>query len=559
MTVINLFPDQAQLKSGIYRSWDSGAKNVLGVLPTGGGKSVIVSDIVLDGYHDQMMQAIIAHRNELVAQMSMHVAERGITHRIIGPDAMIAQITRQHREVFNGQSFVNLSARTSVIGVDTLISRKDMLGTWAAQHDRWIIDEGHHVLRENKWGKAVLMFPRAHGLAVTATAIRADGLGLGREYDGVYDDMIVGPSMRELIDAGRLADYEIVCPPSDLVISDEDIGASGEFKPAATKAASQRSHIVGDVVENYCRYAFGKRGIVFATDVETAGKIAANFNAFGIRAAALSADTPSTVRDKYVKEFKSGKLTILVNVDLFGEGFDCPACEVVIMARPTASLGLYLQMVGRALRTAKGKLYGLLIDHVGNVKRHGFPDKARVWSLARRDKRGKQEKDPDDMPLTTCTGTIEIPGCNRPYERFLPRCPHCGLAPPLPTPRERTIEMVDGDLILLDRATLEKMRTATMMESAADIGQRIADGAGGIRAARYHIERHLEKIAAQQRLTDAIAQWGAIERHRGRDDRESYRRFYITTGIDILGALDASRSRQDFETLAATVESWYSQ
>ncbi len=550
MSAITLFPDQAQLKSGIYRAWDAGHANVLGVLPTGGGKSVIVSDIVLEGAMDKMIQTVIAHRNELVSQMSMHVARRGIPHRIIGPDTMIAQITRQHRAMFYGQSFINPSAPCSVVGVDTLMARATSLAGWAAQHNRWTIDEAHHTLVLNKWGKAVLMFPRAKGLGVTATAIRADGCGLGREYDGVYDDMVVGPSMRELIDRGRLADYEIVCPPSDLIINDDDIGASGEFKPAATKAASQRSHIVGDVVENYCRYAFGKRGIVFATDVETAGKIAANFNAFGVRAAALSAETPLAVREKYVSEFRSGKLTILVNVDLFGEGFDCPDCEVVIMARPTASLGLYLQMVGRALRTATGKLYGLLIDHVGNVVRHGLPDKPRVWTLARRDKRGKQDKDPDDIPLTVCKG------CSKPYERFYPKCPHCGLVPPLPEPRERTIQMVEGDLILLDRAALEKMRAATMIESAADVGARVA-GVAGHFAARGVVNKHIEKIAAHQHLSEVIAQWAGWERSKGRSDQESYRRFYLTTGMDVLSALDASRPRQEFESLAMTVEGWY--
>lgn len=540
---------QQYLKSGIYHDWDAGNKNVLGVLPTGGGKSVIVSDIVLDGAKIGMTQAVIAHRNELVSQMSMHIANRGIPHRIVGPNSTIAQITRQHRKI-HGQSFVNPSARTAVVGVDTLMARRDDLKDWAAQIERWIIDEGHHVTKKNKWGYATEMFYRAQGLGVTATPVRADGQGLGRHHDGVFDSMVLGPSMRELITLGNLSDYEIVCPTSDLELHEEDIGASGDYTPKKLRAAAEKSRIVGDVVASYCRFAFGKKAICFATDVATAGKIAANFNAVGIRAASLSAETPTDIREKFTNEFKNGKLTVLVNVDLFGEGFDVPACEVVIMARPTASLGLYLQMIGRGLRVFMGKYYGLIIDHVSNVTRHGLPDKQRLWTLDRRDKRGKQEKDPEDIPLITCKS------CTRPYERFRPACKWCGFVPPLPPPRERTIDMVDGDLMLLDRAKLEQMRQNMQLEAPADIAMRIGEKHGAI-AGKGLMNRQIEKIGAQRELSDTIGVWAALERAKGRDDSESYKRFYITTGLDVLSALSVERSRQDYEQLTQTVKGWY--
>ena len=141
--------------------------------------------------------AVIAHRNELVSQMASHVANRGIYHKVIGSTDTIKQITKQQRKEF-GRSFVNPSASVAVIGVDTLISRQKELKDWAVQTKLWIVDEAHHVLRENKWGKAVDMFPHAIGLGVTATPMRADGKGLGREFDGVFDDMIIGPTMRQL-------------------------------------------------------------------------------------------------------------------------------------------------------------------------------------------------------------------------------------------------------------------------------------------------------------------------------------------------------------------------
>lgn len=547
---IILRPDQALGKQQIYHDWSAGSRNVLYVLPTGGGKSIVTSDIVLDGARDRMRQVVMAHRNELVSQMSMHIANRGIPHRIVGAASTVSQITRAHRRVY-GRSFVNPSAPTAVVGVDTVIARADELKPWLHQIERWVCDEAHHLLRTNKWGKAVEMMPHAHGLGVTATPCRADGRGLGREYDGVFDSMVEGPTMRQLIEWGNLSDYEIVCPESDLRVTDEDVGASGDVSARKLKAAAEKSHIVGDVVENYQRWAAGRKAIVFATDIETSNHIAQRFNEAGIRAASLSSKTPVAVREKYIGEFKDGRLQVLVNVDLFDEGFDVPSCDVVIMARPTWSLGKYMQMVGRALRYVPGKV-ALIIDHVSNVKRHGLPSKHRVWTLARRDKRGKSEPDPDDIPVTICKE------CTRPYERFHRACPYCGAFPPLPEPSERSIEMVDGDLMLLDRATLERMRAATELESPADMAGRVAAAAGDI-AGKGAAKRQMEKIEAQAALSDAIAQWAGIGRAAGMSDVEMYRRFYLTTGMDVLSALSVERSRQDYETMSETVRSWYAQ
>jgi DNA repair protein RadD len=547
--MIVLRPDQQAIKDGIYNCWNNGQPNVLAVLPTGGGKSIIVSQVALDIFPSGSSQAIIAHRNELVSQMSIHLANRGIPHRLIASDKTIKQITRLHRKIF-GKSFVNPSSKTAVVGVDTLISRIEELSAWAAQVSYWIIDEAHHVLKENKWGKAVSMFPRALGLGVTATPCRADGKGLGRDYEGVFDAMIIGPEMRYLIQIGALSDYEIVCPTSDLEIEDEDVGKDGDWSSQKLKKAAKKSHIIGDVLRGYCRFAWGRKAIIFATDVETAGDIANQFNDAGIRAASVSAKTDSAVREKYIEEFKTGKILILINVDLFDEGFDVPACDVVVMARPTASLGKYRQMVGRALRFVPGKV-ALIIDHVSNIRRHKYPDLVTQWSLARRDKRGKLDKDPDEIDLRVCHE------CTRPYERFLTACPHCGAEIPLPEPRDRSIKTVDGDLILLDRATLAEMRRATIMETPASIGDRVGAVAGDF-AARGVINKQIEKFAAHDRLKNALAQWAGIERHKGLSDREIQKKFYLTTGIDVLTALDATQARQQLELLATRIEGWYS-
>ena len=547
--MIILRDDQQTLKDSIYEAWNSNIQNVLGVLSTGGGKSIIASDIILDGFRANKQQAVIAHRNELVGQMSMHIARRGIPHRIIGAASTISQNTRYHRKEF-GRSLVNPSARTAVVGVDTLVSRADKLKEWCNQTDTWIIDEAHHVLVENKWGKAVDMFSNARGLGITATPARADGKGLGREFEGVFDEMCFGLEMRQLIEIGALSDFEIVCPKSDLQVDDKEIAASGDWSNKKLRAAAVKSHIIGDVVQAYCQYAYGKQALCFATDVETSGEIAANFNQAGIRAASLSAKTNFAVREKYIQEFRDGILAVLVNVDLFDEGFDVPACEAVIMARPTASLGKYRQMIGRALRVAPNKEYGLIIDHVSNVVRHGLPDKVIPWVLARRDKRGRQLSDPDEIPLTVCRT------CTKPYERFHTVCPYCGAKPPLPEPRLRSVEQVDGDLVLLDKAALDEMRRAIELESPADIGERVGQVAGEI-AAKGIMNKQTAKIQAQEDLKEAIAQWAAIERLKGFDDRQIHKKFYLSTNMDVLSALAASRPRQDYEILTQTIKGWY--
>jgi len=557
VTPIILRPDQVDVEQQIYASWNAGHRNVLAVAATGWGKTIVISEVALKKHLLGSWQVKIAHRNELCGQLSNTIARRGIPHRIIASASTVRQITAAHRREF-GRSLVNPDAPCAVAGIDTLIARKDQLKSWAQQIDHWTLDEAHHAAGGNKWIQGIEMFPNAVGLGVTGSPRRADGQGLGRfqsdgtKGDGIFDTMVLAPDMRSLIDMGALCDYEIAIPSTDFNVDESDFNKDGELSPAKGRLASQKSQIVGDVVKEYIARAYGKRGICFATDVVTAGEIAERFNSVGIIAASVSAKTPSDVRDEYIRRFREGKITMLVNVDLFGEGFDVPAVEVVIMARPTGSLAVYLQQFGRALRLLNGKLYGLIIDHVSNWKRHGFPDKAHYWSLDRRDKRGKKDKDPEEIELTQCKG------CGRPYEKFKPKCPKCGWSPPLPEAGAgRTIEMVDGDLTLMDRATCERMRQATILESPASAAER-AGAVAGPGAHAGMLNRQIEKHQAQQRLSLAFAQWAAIQRAKGRSDDESYRRIYHTLGMDMMSALSAQHSRADFEAMAIKVEGWFS-
>lgn len=547
--MIQLRPDQYDLKQRIYNEWNAGHSNVLAIACTGFGKSIVTTDVILDGHNQGMSEIVMAHRNELVGQMSMHVARRGIMHRIIGSRETVSGIIQEHRAEFN-RSFVNPDARCAVGSVQTIVSRQAELKQWAAQIDRFTGDEGHHFLKDNMWGEAARLFVNARGLLVTACPQRADGKGLGRHHDGIADALVLGPTMRQTIDAGYLADYEFVIPTSDFEIDEQRRGKDGDFTRPAMREASKRSHLVGDVVVEYLKHAPGRRAICFATDVETANEIAAKFNASGVPAASVSAKTDAGVRRDMIRRFKDGRILVLVNVDLFDEGFDVPACDVVIMARPTASLNKYLQMAGRAMRIDKNNpsKVAMIIDHVSNFKRHMMPDRPRAWTLDRRDKKAKQAPDPDDIPLTSCRE------CSRPYERALPACPYCGAEPPLPAPGSRTPEQVDGDLALLDLATLAAMREAMTLEAPGDLAERVKHVAGGV-AAQGAANRQMARHQAQAALRAAIEQWAGVRRAKGEDDRTAHRRFYLATGMTAMQAL--ALPRDEMETMRGMVEGWY--
>jgi DNA repair protein RadD len=531
----------------IYGDWNNGAKHVCAVMPTGAGKSVVVSHIALQNYNLNMNQAIVAHRKELVGQMAGHLARQGIRHRIIASKETVSQITASQRVEF-GKSFVNPTSSAAVVSIDTLLARSSVMRDWLPQVRTWTIDEAHHCIRTNKWGKLVELFPNAFGLGVTATPRRADGYGLGAHADGVFESIVIGPSMRELIDMGNLCDYEIVCPQSDLIVNEDDFAASGELSFKKGREASKKSHIVGDVVTNYLRYSIGKQCIVFATDVETSGEIAENFTKYGIKSVSVSAETDTAYRDQVIRDFRAGKIQVLVNVDLFGEGFDVPNVSTVIMARPTGSLAVYLQQAGRALRPLAGKSHGLIIDMVSNVKRHGLPDKLYYWSLDRAEKRGKAKpKDPEDIDLVICKS------CTRPYLPITRACPHCGAEPPLPDPANRRPETVDGDLTLLTREMLAAIRKQAELESPADVAARTSMAAGSI-AGKGAANRQIERIQVQADLNDTIAHWCGAQRVLGRADAEIYRRFYHATGTDIATALTLPRA--DMEKLNETVKGW---
>jgi len=390
------------------------------------------------------------------------------------------------------------------------------------------------------------MFPYARGLGVTATPTRADGKGLGRHADGLFDAMVVGPSLRDLVARGHLTEYRIFAPPAAaLDLTAVPVGASGDWSPEPLRKAVHKASITGDVVRHYLAHAAGKRGITFAVDIEAAGELAAAYRAAGVPAECVSGKTPDLVRAQILRRLRSGEILQVTNCDLFGEGFDLPAIECVSMARPTQSFGLFVQQAGRGLRLMEGKDRAILIDHVGNVQRHAvarFDEAAgrvvvdlcyRNWTLDRRERRAAAKPN-DAIPTRVC------PGCTQVYERSLLACPYCGHAV---EPAGRSApEQVDGDLAELDPSALRGLLAEVQRVNSETIiaPQNLSGPALGA----LH-KRHAERREAQAGLQDAMARWGGTARRVGRE-REAQKEFFLRFGTDILTAqtLGASEARE---------------
>lgn len=524
---MQLFGHQIESDNKIEACRAAGAKNVLLVSPTGSGKTVIFSHR-LKRYN--CSSAAIAHRSELVGQMSYALARFGVRHRVVAPNAMVKQINQMHLLKL-GKSFYDPNAQCAVVSVQTLIAQKEKLRTWGRSVQEWITDEAHHLLKDNMWGTAVELFPNARGLGVTAYSGRADGRGLGRHAHGVFDALVQGPQMRDLINAGLLVDYRIFVPPSDLNMIGAAIGSSGDYTPDSVKKRVRESHVIGDVVKHYLRIAPGKLGITFASDVETATDIANQFNACGVPAAVVHSGTPTLERAALLGKFERREILQLVNVDLFGEGYDLPALEVVSMARPTLSFQLFLQQFGRVLRTLDGKSFGIIIDHVGNVVRHGLPDAYREETLDSRE-RGSRGAKSDAIPMRACLN----PSCCRAYEAIYKACPYCGHSIE-PASRAKP-EFVDGDATEIDAATLAAMRGLIEQQMAFPA---IPYGASPVVAQGIR-NRHLEKCQTQIALREAIAWWAGWQKYRGLNESQSYRAFYFRFGVDVLTAQTLNRA-----------------
>ena len=364
------------------------ASNPLYQLVTGGGKTVIALELI-KRLHSAWF---IVHRKELIDQTAKRFKDSGIDISYIA----------------NGYDY-NPFKRVQLVMVQTLYARGIDNFT---KPDMVIIDEAHHSL-SNQY-EALKSLPR---IGLTATPYRLSGAGF-TEY---FDNLTTGPSMQELIDSGYLAPYDIFCPPTKFKREDLHVRA-GEFKANEINEQLQKADIVGDAIKHYRTHLDNKQAIAFCATIAHSEATAKEFNAAGIPSAHLDANTPKRDREQIIELFKQGDIKLLCNCDIISEGFDVPACDGVLLLRPTKSLSLYLQQVGRALRPATNKR-AIILDFVRNTLEHDQPAAEHNWQehFKGRDKRAKA----DLVDLTTC------PSCFAVHAARDRECPHCGYKYPV--------------------------------------------------------------------------------------------------------------------------------
>jgi superfamily II DNA or RNA helicase len=392
----------------------AGVKRVLLQQPTGAGKTIL-SGTMLGGAAERSKRSwFVVHRRELLDQTSEKLTLLDVPHGFMAAGYPV-----------NGFAPVQLCA------IDTLARRLHE----AEAPDFIVPDEAHHMVAAT-WARC-LTGHDAYTVGLTATPERLDGRGLKDHFD----ELIVGPSVKQLIADGWLSTYRYFAPGQPDLAGVRVLG--GDFNRGDIAKVMGTSQLIGDVVATYLKLAEGLQGIVFAVDVQSAIHIAAAFNAAGITAAAVSGETPQALRKMTIDRFRAGDIQILTNCELFGEGFDVPNVSYVGLARPTQSLALHLQQVGRALRVVPGKSCAVICDHAGNAFRHGLPDDDREWTLEGRKRSKRGAKGPSDaLPIRQCTE------CYRVSPSSADHCPGCGVVFPA---RVRLTCFAEGELFELER------------------------------------------------------------------------------------------------------------
>jgi DNA repair protein RadD len=337
--------------------------------PTGSGKTAVLAAIVSGANGKGKRVLVVAHRRELIKQICEKLTWAGVPHGIIcpgfkpDPDQLV-----------------------QVASIQTLARRLDKIGTF----DLIIFDEVHHAIAR-QWAALIESQPNAKLLGVTATVARLDGKGLGIEHGGFFDDLIIGPSIKDLIADGFLSPCRVFAPAEKIDLSGVRISA-GDYVTADLEEVVAK--IVGDPTAMYRHHADHLPAIAYCTSVKTAEATAERSREAGYRAACVHGKTPTAERDAAIAGLGNGSIEVLTSCDLISEGLDVPAVGAVLLLRPTKSLVLYMQQVGPGMRPAPGKDCLVVLDHVGNSLVHGLPDLERRWSLAGVEKKPREEDAP---------------------------------------------------------------------------------------------------------------------------------------------------------------------
>jgi superfamily II DNA or RNA helicase len=428
---MKLRPYQEQFVSNIRLQYQLGNKSVLAVLPTGGGKTVCFSHITEQAIRKGNRVLILVHRRELLDQASKSLP---MNHGFIAAKLPM-----------------DLSHPVQVASVQTLARRlhtvpKDFFNLV-------IIDEAHHT-NAGTWSAVVEHLQSAYLLGVTATPIRLDGKGLGSHYQS----MVEGPSAGWLTDNSYLAEAKVYAPPG--------FNASGLRKRMGDFIAKEAEHrvgaIMGDCIKHYEKYLSGKTAIAFCCSIAHAEAVARMFVSAGIPAASIDGTMDGEQRRDLLQALSTGRIKVLTNCALIGEGLDVPSVGGCILLRPTASTSLHLQMIGRCLRPSAGKPAAIILDHVGNTLRLGHHLEDREWTLD-----GEKKKDREKAPsVKVC------PVCFAAMASQARECMECGHTF---AAQEREVKVLKGELVEIQAR--ERKREQNNAQTLNDL-RRLAESRG---------------------------------------------------------------------------------
>lgn len=467
------------------------AKNMgaLMVMPTGSGKTVVSTHIAKLAHDKGKRVLVLVHSIELLYQMSEALLKWGVHHGRI-----------------ESSSTIEPHHRVQVAMVATLAAR---LSKCSLRFDLCIIDEAHHVVPGTLYERVCLAVGNPKVLGVTATPCRIDNKPLGRKYGGMFDEMVLGPSVIDLIDMGRLVEPVIHAPPMPDELRqyvERNKNIAGDYKISALDElmGMSGSAILGDYVSHYRKVRDRSPAILFAPSVMSAENAANKFKASGYSSACLSGDTPSHIRKQMLSDLGNGKLNVLTSCGTVCEGTDVPAVETIILARPTKSLRLYIQQVGRGMRSSKGKNRFYVNDHVGlSNPEYGFgsPLEDWEWSL-------------DVKPKIKGEAINECPACYAVFDKKMLQCPECGammIKPkeaPEPPIENKQLELNDGiELEVVDNGAQRARERRAKIERASSYDEflALANEFGYKKAwARHRYDEYLSKMAHYQQLSETL-------------------------------------------------------
>lgn len=363
----SLRPYQQKAKEQIFSAWDE-CNNVMFQMPTGTGKTRLFSSIIRDiknwGVFNstEVRILIIAHRIELIDQISENLERYKVSHGIIA-----------------GGIQRNLNHSVQVASIQTITHHSNLDLAEGLNVDFIIIDEAHHSVA-NSYKKLWKYYPDAKKLGVTATPWRMNNRG----FQDIFDKLILSDPIANFIEQGWLAPYNYYSINNNSSIQRDinsitEFDIEGDYKISALEKHIDTSGIRAQLLSSYLKFAKGKKGIIYSISRKHSDHICEEFKKAGVNIVRIDSLTPKDERKIYVQRFKQGLIDIIVNVDIFSEGFDCPDIEFIQLARPTKSLVKYLQQVGRGLRPTKDKTRCIILDNVGLHFTFGLPNAERDW------------------------------------------------------------------------------------------------------------------------------------------------------------------------------------